>query len=85
MMIPCCDTHIHSHFSADSQMCLGAISHGLHCVTFIEHVDMNPHDSGYKFFQPKRFFEKIHKIQETFAGELKILKGVEFGESFFIS
>jgi histidinol-phosphatase (PHP family) len=43
---------------------------------------MNPHDEGYKFFQPERFLEKIHKVQREFAGELKILKGVEFGEPY---
>jgi histidinol-phosphatase (PHP family) len=41
---------------------------------------MNPYDEGYEFFQPERFLEKIYHVQQKFSGELKILKGVEFGE-----
>lgn len=84
-MMKFCDTHVHSHLSVDSTasieaMCEGAIANGIPCITFADHLDMNPNDEGYGFYQPEQFFEEIATAKRRFAGRLKVLQGVEFGE-----
>lgn len=79
------DCHIHSHISEDSkaslaQMCQGAIAHGLTGVAFAEHYDLNPNDSGYRFFNHARYFQEFSAVRTQFGDRLKLLKGVEFGE-----
>ena len=79
------DLHNHSNFSEDStasmeDMCLSAIDKNISIIAFTEHADMNPADSGYLFFDEKRYSIEIKKLQKQYSGKLKILKGVEFGE-----
>ena len=61
-------------------MCEGALAKGLPCITFADHLDMNPNDEGYGFYQPDRSFKEIAAAKRQFAGRLKVLQGVEFGE-----
>ena len=79
------DTHTHSHLSCDSTasiaaMCEGAVANGLAGITITDHLDMNPNDEGYNFYRAEPFFEEIAAAKRTFAGKLKVLQGVEFGE-----
>jgi histidinol-phosphatase (PHP family) len=80
-----CDTHVHSHLSVDSiasieAMCEGAIANGIPCLTFADHLDMNPNDDGYGFYRPEQFFEEVRAAKRKFAGRLKVRQGIEFGE-----
>jgi len=80
-----CDTHVHSHISCDSTasiaaMCEGAIANNIACVAFTDHLDENPNDEGYRFYQPEAFFEEVDAARHAFESKLKVLRGVEFGE-----
>ncbi len=79
------DLHIHSNNSCDSkatidQMCQGAVAQGLQIVCFTEHVDMNPGDEGYGYFQYGKYSVEMELARQKYAGRLKILKGIEFSE-----
>jgi histidinol-phosphatase (PHP family) len=79
------DLHIHSRNSCDSEstldeVCQGAIRNGVSIVCFTEHVDMNPRDEGYGYFQIDRYARDIESAREKHEGQLEILKGVEFSE-----
>ena len=79
------DLHIHSRNSCDAEstlddMCQGAISNGVRVVCFTEHVDMNPQDEGYGFFQIDRYTQDLERAREKYQGQLEILKGIEFSE-----
>ena len=79
------DLHVHSYFSVDGQstlreMCLAAVEKGLRCICFTEHLDFNPQDQGYGFFDKSGFFQGIDALRQEFDGRLEILKGIEFGE-----
>jgi histidinol-phosphatase (PHP family) len=79
------DTHIHSVFSPDGhstqdEMCLAAIARGFDVICFTEHFDMNPHDTGYGFFDYEKYSEAMKASQDKYSGKIKILKGLEFSE-----
>ena len=77
------DLHNHSNNSEDSratlnEMCLGAIDKNIDIIAFTEHIDNNPSDTGYKFFNEKKYSLEIKKIQKRYSESLQILKGAEF-------
>ncbi len=79
------DLHAHSLHSVDSSeslanMCRAAIDKGIKIIAFTEHVDMNPNDEGYLFFDYDKFSRSIDEVRDTFDHEITILKGIEFGE-----
>jgi histidinol-phosphatase (PHP family) len=79
------DLHIHSRNSCDSEstvdeICQGAVKNGVRIVCFTEHVDLNPRDEGYGYFQIERYARDIERAREKYGGKLEILKGVEFSE-----
>ncbi len=85
MVILKADLHIHSDNSCDSkstidQMCEGAIIKGLSAVCFTEHIDMNPKDEGYCYFQYEKYAGGVERARDKYGGQLEILKGVEFSE-----
>ena len=50
------DHHIHSNHSSDgkssiTEMCQKAIQQGIAVIGFTEHVDFDPQDWGYGYFQ----------------------------------
>jgi len=59
-------------------MCLSAISKGFDAICFNEHVDMNPLDTGFGFFDYEKYSDAVKAAQDTHSGRLKILKGIEF-------
>lgn len=79
------DMHTHTKFSVDGRedintMCRAAIDKGLKFISFTEHFDMNPNDSGYLCFDYERFSEAIEAARDEFGDKIKILKGLEFAE-----
>lgn len=75
--------HNHSSFSEDSEAPLGdMIAHaaqlGIGGIAITDHVDYNPADEGYKYFQEKDFSREFEVQKSRFGSDLKILKGVEF-------
>jgi histidinol-phosphatase (PHP family) len=79
------DLHVHSQFSCDGSAtmeatCCRAIELGLRWIAFTDHVDLEPQDAGFGFFQPDAYFAEIERCRALFAGRLTILSGVEIGE-----
>lgn len=78
-----CDMHVHSRFSRDSkssieEYCVRAAESGVDCVCFTEHIDYNPADDGYGYYNAGAFFEEFKRAQDIYAGRVKLLCGVEF-------
>jgi histidinol-phosphatase (PHP family) len=79
------DMHVHTRFSCDSQAtmesyCERAVESGVGTVCFTEHVDFNPNDCGYGFYDAEAFFEEFYRARDTYAGRVRLLCGVEFSE-----
>lgn len=79
------DMHIHSKISEDSQaspdeICLNAIDKNIEIIAFTEHVDFNPADQGYRFFDPLHYSQEISRIRQRYSDKITILKGGEFSE-----
>ncbi len=79
------DLHIHSTFSIDGggtllEMADSAWRAGLRTVCFTEHVDHNPRDTGYGFYDYAAYREAVLRAREAFADRLEILWGIEFSE-----
>ena len=79
------DMHVHSCFSVDSAeeiptVCRAAVAKGLGYIAFTEHLDLNPADRGYGFFDYPRFSAAIDEARQEFGDKLLILKGLEFSE-----
>ncbi len=79
------DMHVHSTYSVDADdklelMCKKARERGLHSICFTEHLDMNPVDEGYGYYQKETFFKEIKELKKRFKKYLNVLKGIEFSE-----
>jgi len=79
------DTHVHSKFSIDGhstveEMVLSAIEKGVGVLCFTEHVDYDPADHGYGFFDFESFSAAIERARDLYSGKIEILKGIEFSE-----
>jgi histidinol-phosphatase (PHP family) len=82
-----CDLHVHSDLSVDSKasietQCLSAISKGIPCIAFTEHYDVHPKDEACRYLKAERFAQEIVAARQKFAGQLRIFKGLEFGEPY---
>lgn len=80
------DLHVHTLFSSDSHAPMEshvqrALTLGLETVCFTDHVDYNPVDFGYLFYQPDAFFAEFDALKARFAGRVELLAGMEFGET----
>ena len=76
------DYHVHSTESSDGKssivdMCQKAVDLGMSEIGFSEHVDFDPSDSGYSFFNYERYSSEIDKARRIFEERLVIRKGVE--------
>ena len=76
------DYHVHSTQSIDGrssvdEMCRRAVELNVMEIGFCEHVDFEPTDAGFGFFNYKRYSEAIDQARSKFANELTIRKGVE--------
>lgn len=77
------DFHMHSRFSADGEatideMAEAAIARGLREICFTEHLDFDPEDPDYGFFQYKPYIEAVQAARARYAGRLAIRTGLEF-------
>ena len=78
------DLHVHTHRSADSSEMMSAyidkaIDFGVGTICFTDHVDVNPHDYGFKYFEPSEYW-KDYEAALMQSGSITLLSGVEFGE-----
>ena len=79
------DTHVHSHFSADSgesmeNMAEAAIREGIGVLCFTDHIDYDfPLDGIYFDFDMEEYLAEIGRVREQYAGRVEILAGVELG------
>ena len=76
------DYHVHSNQSCDgkssiSEMCQKAIELGIEEIGFSEHVDFEPKDWGFGYFNYERYNSEIKNAKESFGNRLVIRKGVE--------
>ncbi len=76
------DYHVHSTESCDArssifEMCQKSINLGMVEIGFSEHVDFDPSDRGYGFFNYDRYSSEIEKVRKLFKNRLVIRKGVE--------
>ncbi len=82
-MIP--DSHTHTHFSFDSralpeEVCRAAIARGMPEVALTDHVDLNPLDGGYGYFQPEAQWEALVDCRARLNGRVRVRIGLECGE-----
>ena len=79
------DYHLHSQFSADSEMtmdelCQKSISRGLDEIAVTDHHDIDYQDDTIEFLINKnKYLNEIKKFQKKYQDELKIKKGIEMG------
>ena len=76
------DMHVHSLCSADSAEPMDtylpqARALGVEYLCFTDHVDCNPNDMGYGYYDVEGYFEALHALDT--AG-VHVLSGMEFGE-----
>lgn len=79
------DLHIHTEFSCDSeadmeQYVKQAIERGMQALCFTDHVDLNPNDYGYNYYNPEKYFEKFNRVKESYKNQITMYSGIEFGE-----
>ncbi len=84
------DMHIHSTFSPDASdeidiMCSSAIEKGLKYICFTEHLDLNPVDEAFGYFDFENYSKTIEKAREKYGHKIEILKGLEFSEPHLYS
>ncbi|MGP3778594.1 MULTISPECIES: histidinol-phosphatase HisJ family protein [Halanaerobium] len=79
------DYHLHSKFSADSEMtmdelCQTAVDKGLDEIAITDHHDIDYKDNTIEFLLDKnKYLKEIEKCQQRYKGDLVIKKGVEIG------
>lgn len=79
------DYHLHSNFSADSEMnldqlCQAAIKNSLAEIAITDHHDIDYQDSEIEFLiEKEKYLQEIEKYQKKYQDKLKIKKGIELG------
>lgn len=79
------DYHLHSHFSADSEMtmdqlCQAAVDKGLDEIAVTDHHDLDYQDPSIEFLIDKeKYLKEIEEFQQKYKGQLEIKKGIEMG------
>jgi len=57
---------------------LKAIREGIGIICFTEHVDCNPNDDGYQYYNSENYFNEFYTVKEKYGRKLTILSGIEF-------
>ena len=76
------DFHVHTTLSCDGsctidEVCRRVIEIGLAAVCFTEHMDFDPADPGYGFFDYEKYGAQFDEARERYAGKLPVFKGIE--------
>jgi histidinol-phosphatase (PHP family) len=76
------DYHIHSTHSYDGrstifELCQTAIEVGLAEIGVTDHMEFEPNDAGYGFFNYDQYTMDIEKVRDIFKDRLVIRKGIE--------
>lgn len=76
------DYHVHTTRSIDCHTpieasCEAAIAQGVSEIAFTDHVDFEPADEGYGFYDYAGFMADIARVREQFGDRLTILAGAE--------
>jgi histidinol-phosphatase (PHP family) len=79
------DCHLHSTISPDAKspimdMCRSAIRKGASVICFTEHFDLNPVDSGYRYYDHEKYVSELTQAKRVYSGKNEILIGIEFSE-----
>lgn len=75
------DAHLHTRHSCDSDMdpmeaCRRALELGLRAIVFTEHMDFDPSDEGFGFYDAMAIGNSLEECRRRFPS-LRIFKGVE--------
>lgn len=78
------DTHMHSHFSGDSEsdpesMVQAAIKNRLDGICFTDHMDLDYPGPTSFTFEPELYFHDLSVLREKYRTQLSILSGIELG------
>lgn len=76
------DYHVHSEFSVDCRVsmvdsCRAALAAGVTEIAFTDHVDHEPADPGYGYYQAEAYLRAVEEVRAEFAGRLTVLAGAE--------
>ena len=76
------DYHIHSDHSSDSNtsiidLCKSAQKINIREIGFAEHVDFDPQDLGYGYFDYEQYTSDVDRVRERFNDFVIIRKGIE--------
>ena len=76
------DYHVHTTFSADCETpmeasCRAAIAAGVTEIAFTDHVDHEPADLGYGYYDYAAYMDAIARARDQFGDRLTILAGAE--------
>lgn len=79
------DNHVHTLFSEDSEaeiddICRSALEKGVKVIALTDHIDYNPVDNGYGYYDREAYFEAVERARQSYGDSLKILTGAEVGE-----
>jgi len=76
------DYHVHSNYSCDGKstifgMCRKAVDLKIVEIGFSEHMDFNPQNSCFGFFNYGEYVSEIENARKTFKDQLIVRKGIE--------
>jgi histidinol-phosphatase (PHP family) len=76
------DYHVHSNNSCDGkstifEMCRKAVDIKIAEIGFSEHMDFDPRNHCFGFFNYDKYTSEIENTRETFKGQLIVRKGIE--------
>jgi histidinol-phosphatase (PHP family) len=76
------DYHVHTTHSSDCDTpieasCLAAIAAGVTEIAFTDHVEHEPADPSYGYYNYDSFMAAVHRAREAFGDRLTILAGAE--------
>ena len=79
------DLHMHTSSSFDGNysaalMSEAAVKNGLATITFTDHFDVDFFERHNLDTRQRTSYEDVCSVQETFAGEIQILRGIEMGQ-----
>ena len=76
------DYHVHTEFSVDctvpmADSCRAAIAAGVTEIAFTDHVDHQPQDMGFGYYNADAYFQSLARVRDEFGDRLTILAGAE--------